>query len=532
MTRLRSAAVIPAVLSGLLAGATPALADTALTDTAPLNTTGIPAWYAGQTLAWHLCTDAELPTPRPAGTETLECATFRTPRDWDRPYERQDLTIAVSRLKSTGTTTASVLTNPGGPGAPGRAFPADLRNQARLREHQEIIGIDTRGTGKSTNVTCGGATATGADLDGRDRDPRNLNQIVDAVRYSATSCQRASGELGPLVSTFQNIRDLDLLRVLLGRQRINWIGYSAGTWLGAHYAQQFPARTGRFVLDSSTEFTASWQESFAWQPLGFERRWRQDFLPWLARYDAKYHFGTNGEAARQTYETVRYALSRNPIDIDGVKVGPAKLDSVVIGSLKSKAAFPAVADILVQVKALTEAGAPEHSTAAVKDALAKPQRPFELPARTADAPDAMEATLINTLCNDGRWTGNRQSIIRESQDIIDRDQPLIVGLWMGLQVCAFWKGQPRPMPTLNGKGVPPVLIIQSENDPATPIEGTRRAHAAFRNSRLLTVTGEGDHGIYAFGNPAVDKIADDYLVDGIVPDDRSVPGMPLPVPTG
>ncbi|ONI91633.1 peptidase [Actinosynnema sp. ALI-1.44] len=524
-------AAIPAVVGGLLAGSVPALADPRTA-----NTAAVPARYAGQTLDWHLCADAELPTPRQPGTQDLECATFRTPRDWDRPNERQDLTIAISRLKSTGPTTASVLTNPGGPGGPGRDFPAVLRNQAKLREHQEIIGIDTRGTGKSTNVSCGGGLGVGTTLDARDRDPRNLNLIVDSVKYAASSCQRASGELGPLISTFQMVRDLELLRVLLGREKINWIGYSAGTWLGARYAQQFPNRTGRFVLDSSTEFTGSWQQSFAWQPLGFERRFRQDFLPWLARYDSTYHFGTSGEAARQTYENVRFALTRNPVDLDGVQVGPTTLDTYVLGGLKSKHSFPLTANMLVKVKALTEASTPDQARAEaraeVKSALSKPRSPLSEPIGTGDAPDAFEGTLTNTVCNEGTWTGNRQSIIRQSQQFIDRGQSLIVGTWMWFQFCAFWKGQPCPLPTMDGKGVPPVLIVQSENDPATPIEGARKAHKAFQNSRLLTVTGEGDHGIYGLGNAGVDKIVDAYLVDGVVPDDQSVPGMPLPVPPG
>nr|WP_225954997.1 alpha/beta hydrolase [Kibdelosporangium phytohabitans] len=528
---MRSAVLTTAVVSGLLAGSVPALAGPA-----PLNTTRIPARYAGQALPWHPCADAELPSPRLPGTEDLECATFRTPRDWERLDEHQDLTIAISRLKSTGATTASVLTNPGGPGGAGRDLPAVLRGQAKLREHQEIIGIDQRGTGKSTTASCGGVYGTGAELDARNRDPRNLNLIVDSVKYVADSCQRASGELGPLVDTFQMTKDLDLLRVLLGREKVNWVGYSAGTWLGAHYAQRFPDRTGRFVLDSATEFTSTWQSSFAWQPMGFERRWRQDFLPWMARYDVKYHFGTSGEAARQTFENVRYALSRKPVDLDGVRVGPAQLDNLALGALKSKHSFPATADNLVRIKALTEAATPEHvnadARAAVKAAVSKPVLPLGIADRAADPLDSLLATLTNTVCNDGPWTGNRQSIIRQSQQQINRGQTLITGTWMAFQFCAFWRNQPRPLPVLDGKGAAPVLIVQSENDPATPIEGARKAHTAFRDSRLLTVTGEGDHGIYGMGNKAVDKIVNDYLVDGVVPADRSVPGMPLPVPAG
>lgn len=506
------AIVIPAVVGSLLAGLTTASADPAL------NTTNIPARYTGQALAWHLCADNELPAPRPPGTEELECATFSTPRDWDRPHERKDLTIAVSRLKSTARTTASVLTNPGGPGGEGRSLPVLFQGQTKLREHQEIIGIDPRGTGKSTNISCGGATFS--DRDPRDRDPRNLDKILDTLADFARACQRTSGDLAGLIDTYQTIRDMDLLRVLLGRHKVNYVGYSAGTWLGAHYAQQFPQRTARFVLDSNVDFTAPWEKMRDWQPMGFERRWRQDFLPWIARYEAKYHFGGTAERARQNYESVRASLSREPLDIGGARFGPLDLDSAMMGMSYHKVLFPEMAATLAEVKRLIETDTADDR-GAVKAALSRVR---------AEAEDSLVAVLTAVTCNDGPWTGDRRSVIRKSQEFLDRGLTLDA-FWIDHQACVFWKNKKfRPLPTMDGKGVPPVLMVQSAHDPGTPIEGARNAHAMFENSRMLTVTDEGDHGVYSFGNANVDKIVNAYLVDGVVPQDQSVPGMPLPVP--
>ncbi|GAB3727838.1 alpha/beta hydrolase [Amycolatopsis oliviviridis] len=516
--RLRLAVVIPAVAGGLLAGMTPAVADPGT-----LNTTGIPARYAEQALTWRQCTAEDVPD-QPEAAKILECATFASPRDWERPGDRQDVTIAISRLKSTGATTASVLTNPGGPGAPGRSFPASLSKQAKLREHQEIIGIDTRGTGRSTNISCGGAGAANETHDPRDRDPRNLNLLLDALEYTTKSCERTSGELVRFVDTFHNTKDLDLLRVLLGRKKINWIGYSAGTWLGAHYAQRFPDRVGRFVLDSSVDFTSTWSTSFDLQPMGYERRWRQDFLPWAAAHDDRYGLGTSGEQVRQTFEKIRYALTRAPVEVGGTKIGPVDLDGRFVGLLKTKHAFPGLAGFLSQLKTLTGNDEPEQVKARARAAIAAaPAEP--------DPTDTMLAVLTAVRCNDNPEPGDRRSVIRRSQKFLDQGELLAGGYWMFIQNCIFWEGTPRPQPTMNGKGVPPVVIVHSVNDPATPIEGARKAHTAFENSRLLTVTGEGDHGIYGFGNLAVDKVVDAYLVDGVVPKDQSVPGTPLPAPS-
>ncbi|RZQ65096.1 alpha/beta hydrolase [Amycolatopsis suaedae] len=535
MKKLRLAVAIPALAGGMLAGVAPAVAQPAAAP--PLNSTNIPARYADQVLDWHRCGEGELPSAPPPGAEDIECATYRTPRNWDRADDKQDLTIAVSRLKATGgEATASVITNPGGPGAPGRAFPTRLRNQAKLRASQEIVGFDPRGTGKSTNITCGGAIGTGSHLDPRDRNRANLNLILDATRYAANSCQVKSGELGPLINTYQTTKDIDLLRVLLKRDKINWVGYSAGTWMGAHYATRFPDHVGRFVLDSATEFTTTWQKSFDWQPLGFERRWREDFLPWMAKYDSVYHFGATGEAARQTYEKVRYALTQNPVELDGEKVSAAKFDSTIPGYLYAKRNFPVLAEYLVAVRTLTEGSTTAEQKVAAKQKVKAEQadsdvigpQPLMVP---TDYDDAYDASFWTIPCNEGPWNANRNSVIRQSQRLIDQDLPLLGAGWL-IQPCIFWKNQPMPLPTVDGKGVPPVLIVQSVNDPATPLEGAQRAHRAFQGSRMITVTAEGDHGIYAGGNAPVDNVVERYLVDGIVPNDQSLPGLPLPVPPG
>lgn len=520
---LRVAGVITAVTGGLIAGITPAQAGT------PLNTTGIPTRYTAEKLDWRQCAADEVNLPAGAPSDlvkALQCATFGTPRDWDHPGQGPDLTIAVSRLAATGTATDSVITNPGGPGEPGRWFPIALAGQTTLREHQEVIGLDVRGTGKSTTISCGDDGADLAKLDPRDRDPANLNRILDQNAAFAQACRQDNGSLLPLIDTYQTVRDIDLLRVLLGRQKVNYVGYSGGTWLGSHYAQTFPQRTGHFVLDSNTEFTASWQQSFGWQPLGIERRWREDYLPWLAKYDAKYHFGATADVAHQTYEDLRGALSRAPLDLgDGATYGPSDLDFGVVGAMGVKAIWPTFADTLVNVRIAADPAASEPAKAAaraaIKAGLPKPD----------DNADALAATEFATRCNDTRFVGgDRASLIRTSQRLLDQGLTIYGGNQLN-QPCAFWPSHPKPAPAMTGRGVPPVLMVAADRDPWTPIEGVRNAHAAFQHSRLLTVTGEGDHGVYALtGNTAVDNIVNNFLVDGVLPPDESVPGMPLPTP--
>lgn len=519
-------ALVPAITGALLAGATPVIA---VPDTA------IPERYTEQSIDWHTCADDELPSPPPPGAEQLRCGVFTVPMDWNNPDEGSDLTIAVSKLSGTGAVEGSLVTNPGGPGGPGRAFPLRLRKQSKVREAYDVIGFDPRGTGMSDNITCGDTISALDPLDPRDRGADNIDLILDTTETAADACQRKSGELGPLVNTFQTVRDIDLLRALLGRDKISWVGYSAGTWMGAHYATAFPSRVDKFVLDSNVEFTTNWQDSFDWQPLGFERRWRADFLPWIARYDSVYHYGRSSLRARLTYERVRAKLQEEPVNLDGATIGPNEFDIQIVGSMYNKKAFVGLAEYLVAVRELAEErvrGAERQQALATLralriEAIGTGPRPLVVP---LGYDDAYSASFWSIPCNETAWTGDRRSVVADSESL-GRRYPLLGWGWF-IQPCVFWDNQPIQLPMPTGAGVPPVLMVQSTHDAATPFEGALRAHRNFAGSRMLTVVKEGDHGIYAGGNTCVDEIVEDYLVDNVVPiQDTTCEGTPLPTPS-
>ncbi|MFJ6672173.1 alpha/beta hydrolase [Actinosynnema sp. NPDC091369] len=465
----------------------------------------------GQTITWSAC----------AEYEGLECGTFQAPFDWRTPHDGREITIAVSRLKPRdGRAKGVVLTNPGGPGAPGRALPLTYTGRAKLVDSMEVIGIDPRGTGASTNVTCGGYQWIGL-ADPRDRSRANTELLYDSAELQATACRTRSGEFGKVVNTEQTVHDLDLLRHLLGREKVNWIGYSGGTWMGAYYATYFPDRVDRFVLDSNADFTSTFQDIFDNFGYAVERRFRTDFLPWVARYDSVYHLGTTAEQVRQVYETTRAELAANPVVLsDGTVVDGVVLDLALVRAQYSKQQFPGTAAALAW---LAEPSAVSAAVAAAVPAAVSA-------AASTRYPDASSATLYAVTCNDTEFRHNRATLAAEAERLGAR-YPLY-GYYQRLAPCAFWDRPPLEMKKPTGKGVPPVLMVQSERDPATPLEGAERAHRNFAGSRLLTVTDEGDHGIYAFGNPCVDEVVEAFIVDGAVPPhDLTCPGMPLPDPT-
>ncbi|MET9224984.1 alpha/beta hydrolase [Lentzea sp. NPDC003310] len=459
-----------------------------------------------QQIQWQKCFDTP-PPGLPPGGERLECGSFTAPMDWNNPRNGKTITIAVSRLTpKNGNAKSTVFTNPGGPGGPGRTLPLLYLERPKLSENAEIIGIDVRGTGASSNVTCGGFNTDGQ-VDPRDRSKANLDLLYGGMELLAKFCQTKSGEFGRYVSTDQTVKDLDLLRQVLGKKKVSWLGYSGGSWMGAYYATYFPKTLDKIVLDSNVDWTLPWQPIFDDWGMAFERRFRADFLPWVAKYDDVYHLGKTGEEVRQSYERTRAKLNEQPVTRpEGVYNG-VMLDFLLRGTLYNKDSFADGARTFAEL------------------AGAVPARMNAL----ASYPDAQLGTAYSILCNDTPFRADRRYLERDGAR--DGAKWPLVGYTQIAGPCAFWDRPDIDLKQPTGIGVAPTLMVQSVRDPATPLEQAQRAHRNFKGSVLLTVEDEGDHGIYGFGNACVNDIVERYLVDGVTPaKDLKCPGVPLPAP--
>jgi pimeloyl-ACP methyl ester carboxylesterase len=544
MTNSKLAIGVVVVMGALIAAAGPAVADTS-------GQPAVPQRFLQQKIDWK---PGFKPGQTPAGyqgkpgVDRYEVGTMTVPQDWHHPDDGKTITVAVSRIRNdNGAPHGSLVINPGGPGEPGLTMPLlfSKNKRTRMLDNFELVSFDPRGVGKSTHVSCGGALANGADLDPRNRSRANLAAIQDANEQNQQDCQRAEGDLGPTITTEQTDDDVDLLRALLGREKISWLGWSAGTWMGAHYATQFPSRVDKFVLDSNTDFTTDLDTSWSTQPMGFQRRFDQDFRPWAAKYDNVFHLGRTSADITASYEWMRAALADKPIDDPKLgKMGPNDLDSLITLNLysadkqfvklgNSLSALRKVldqrdgGDELVRAKQQLQADLNELG-------LLGPHGKLRKAGAAGNDPQEQEAesTVFNTiLCNDTAWHGSRVSRIVQSTGLGLR-YPLMGWSWAG-QICDTWK---RPadltLPTPTGEGLPPVLMVQDRLDPATPYEGAVKAHAAFTNSRMVHIDGVGDHCVYLDGVPEIDNLVESFYLDGATPprDSDLHVRKPLPVP--
>ena len=461
-----------------------------------------------------------------AAYQRLKCTEIKAPLDWRNPGGRK-ITLAISRLPARGKARGVVFTNPGGPGVRGRFYPLEFINQKRERllDTMDIIGIDVRGTGYSTQASC--RKIDGKPLDPRDRSAANTRALLAEARRFARACQDSGNEKLPsqYVPTAQTVYDLEWIRRNLRTSRggkvdkINMIGYSAGTWLGAYYARKWPKAVGRFVLDSVVDFSGTWQEHLGRQPAAYQKRF-ETFADWAARYHAVFGLGRTRKAVLRRYERIRAAVARRGrvaciSTLGGLEsLGPRELDTKIVASLRTK-------DQFIDLGRFLQALSP----------LASGSRAGAAP--SAVDPDAGgDATFVGITCNDTAFTRTPARQAAYSKQV-GRRYPLH-GYSLITDPCAYWKRHSgrlalrRPV----GDGLPRVLMIQSTGDPAAPYGGALRAHRAYRASRLITVVHEGDHGIYSrTPNTCVNGIVERYLIDGVYPArDRTCPGLPLPVP--
>lgn len=464
------------------------------------------ARYGTQRLRWKPCYDDDYPG--------FECTHMSAPMDWGHP-SRGDIRILVTRILASGKRHGILQTNPGGPGGSGFFLPVYLRDsEPEVARHFDLIGMDPRGVGGSTELKCHGTGALQKlyDLDGRDHAPSNTLEFLRLSKREADGC--AGDVLTPFITTDQTVRDIDLVRVLFGEQKTSWLGYSAGTWMGAWYATQFPSHADRFVLDGNFDFTSTWDEASRPQAQAFQRRFDADLLPWLARHDDVFHLGASATEVDRTYEHRRAALARHPLGLlDGSELSASGYDEAIIGALYSSSEFPYLGTALSVIERFESATRADQKLAT--DELA-----------TAPV-DQSEHVLWSIVCND--TTTPPQSQVFADWLTIGSRYPLTGSSWLAYP-CSYWRVPPTGSP-VTGRGIPPLLMIQNDGDPATPYAGGLRAHQHTPGSVLLTVRNEGSHTIYAAGDRCVDRAANDWLVRGRLPSTDAVcPGLPIPEP--
>ncbi|MFF1511464.1 alpha/beta hydrolase [Streptomyces sp. NPDC058326] len=455
-------------------------------------------------LKWGDCDPAVKPLPG------QRCAILSVPLDYGDPGGEQ-IGLAVSRLPSErpGARRGTLMVIPGGPGSSGvqRLAQKGAALAAEMDGAYDLVAFDPRGVGGSAKARCGLAEGdrrlvTLRSWPAADGD---TSENVVRTRRIADTCRRNGGAMLRGLTTANQVRDLDRLRQALGERKLSAWSLSYGTYVAAVYAQKFPERTDRWVLDSSGDpdpgrVARGWLEGMA---RGAEDRF-PDFAAWASdpSRPAALRLAEHPEDVRPLFLALAARLDRapRPSTTPGVPLTGTVLRQALQQALYSDAAFGPFARLMSQ--ALDPAGVP-----VLPPELAGPM------------PDEAATVSVGVVCNDVDWPASVPAYARAVA--ADRARyPLTAGMPANITPCAFWKGGAVEKPTrITDRGPSNVLMIQSLRDPSTPHAGGLRMRQALGERARLVSVDRGGHGIYlGNGNACGDRAVTRFLTEGVRPD--------------
>lgn len=470
---------------------------------------GLERFYAQQ-LAWGSCTPfARTDDEKKAFADTgLDCTRLEVPLDYTEPGGRT-AQIAVLRHRTNHARTGSLVLNPGGPGGAGLAFAASLASTFGGGPF-DVVGFDPRGVGASTPtlhcLTPDEERAKRAEND----ETLDVAQSEAKTRDFINKCEERSGGRDVLanVGTRDVARDLDVLRAALGDRKLTYVGYSYGTRIGSTYAEMFPGNVRSVVLDGAIDPTQNSEESRVAQIAAFQHAFEVFAADCAHRPDCP--LGTDPHTATAAYQALTRPLLTTPLPAgQGRSLSYDDATTGTIEALYSPTGWSALTEGLRALRAGD--GTPLLALAdSYYDGV------------SIDAETAIDCVDEDRTA-DRAVAGETARRVVAAAPFLDSGTPPVAAL----DTCGLWPVPPTSTPHLpRADGLPPILVISTTGDPATPYAaGVTLAKAL--HARLLTVEGT-QHTAAGEGYSCVDQIVANYLLDVELPAE----GARCTIPTG
>ncbi|WP_283134275.1 alpha/beta hydrolase [Rhizohabitans arisaemae] len=459
-------------------------------------------------IGWTACAEPA-GERRERGEAPVECGTVEVPLDHAAPGGSR-ITLAVNRVRGSarrdGTHLGALLVNPGGPGASGQELAKFVAATlpAEVAARFDVIGFDPRGVGASKPALSCVDPERHYAAPRPDNVPRGAAEeaaLVARARDFAAACGEKAGRLLPYLDSAATVHDMDAIRAALGEEKISYFGYSYGTYLGAAYATAYPRRIFRLVLDSVVDPAGVWYHTNLTQNLAFDRRHKR-FLSWVAKHHDVYRLGKDPKQVEFAWYAMRGRLRAKPAGV----LGPSELDDVYTVAGYTDAVWPklAAAFSAYALRGETEkllAARREHAVIGAKE-------------------ENSYAVYTSVECRDAAWPRDWGVWRADSRRIYARAPFLTwANTWYNAP-CAFWPVPSGRPPAVGTGDLPPVLLLQAEQDAATPYPGALRVRRLFPTARLVA-EGGGNHGVGLAGNTCVDRHLTRYLTEGVLPARRA-----------
>jgi pimeloyl-ACP methyl ester carboxylesterase len=466
-------------------------------DTGTAAAPGLRRFYTQQ-VSWHPCTSG------------FECTKVLVPLDYRHPG-RGTISLAVSRRPADNPDerAGAILVNPGGPGASGITYAPTAVSHFRsdVLDRYAIVGFDPRGVGSSEGVDCLSDKELDAfvALDPTPDNPAAVAEAKRAITAFGRGCVQGSGQLAAHMSTPEASRDMDIIRAVVGSPKFNYYGASYGTLLGATYADQFPDRVGAMVLDGAIDPRQSLVQQNLDAAAGFQTALRA-YLRFCVR-QGSCPLGDSPSAAESNLNALLDRIDAHSIPATGgrqLTIGQAVLG--VWLPLYVPELWPALSAALLQAKQNDGSG------------LVRLSDLYTSRGPKGYVDNSMEA-LYAVNCLDEPTSRSVQDV-RRLLPRFEKASPTFGDVFAWFLIgCPHWPVRTsEPIPKIDAPGTPPIVVVGTTDDPATPYSSAVALAKELTSGVLVTRVGEGHTG-FGRGNQCVDDAVNDFFAEGKVPPD-------------
>ncbi|MPZ83808.1 MAG: alpha/beta fold hydrolase [Actinophytocola sp.] len=468
-------------------------------------------WYYRQQLAWGSC----------AGdvffVRSAECARLAVPLDYAKPDgARVSLGVLRHRVERADRRIGALVVSPDGPGDSGMSLAAGVAYQLAaepLRDRFDLVGFDARGVGASRPlVACLPDQALDA-LRALPAEPTaeptvdSSAEVVAVGELLADGCAKDT-ELLSHVGTRETVRDLDVLRAALGEEKLSYFGRSYGTRVGAAYASAFPGRVRAMVLDGSVHPTAPPVEQLRAQLTALTAAFTAYATSCARRPDCP--VGTDPAVAARELDDL---LARAPYPVGDRELSTRDIAYLVTSQLYNSSSWPVLSQLLADL---------EHGDAGKLLELA--DRILDRQADGSYAAGGLDVRLAVD-CVDGEFPADPVATLTDLRTSAGPG-----GTWrlpavdVEALVCPHWLVPPVAEPITGAPDPPPVLVMATTGDAATPY-ANGVAMAERLGADLVTYEGYR-HTVYLASDDCVNRTGHDYLVSLRTPPEHTrCPGL-------
>ncbi len=471
-----------------------AFSFTAYTQSKPEYPKTLAGYYA-QEINWKNC------------HQDFQCANLAVPIDYSK-LSTGTFEIALLKYEArTSKKLGSLIVNPGGPGGSGvdYAYAAEYIFSPAILDRYDIVGFDPRGVSRSAPIRCLNDKELDANnySDSKPDNEKEFQQILIDTKKYVEICKDKNMHL-TAYSTANVARDMDILREALGDKQLNYMGKSYGTYLGTLYAQFFPDKVGRLVLDGAVDPTISNFQQTLTQAIGFDQAFSSFTKDCASKKNCLLPKGKNQAIAEM--QKLFAQAAKKPLPIKSSKRTLSET-MMVLGT--ASAMYDNATGWPKLRKAIKEAqNGYGDKFLELADEYTGRRNDGSYPNNEFDS-----GAVIDCLDIDEPRTVSQ--IKRDAKSFAEQAPLFGPYLAYGGLTCKYF-GQSQEVTVARTMTTNPIVIIGTTGDPATPYEWAQGLNKLLTNSVLLSLTGEGHTG-QGQGNACVDKQIDDFYLTGKVP---------------